>query len=941
MTPSENDPGDLRRAAEKRLKESSVSDKLLSQAELQRLQHELQVYRVELEIQNEELSSAMAELEVSLKRYVDLFESAPVGYFNLNSEGVILDVNPAGTRLVGLEFHRLKGSKFGLLLAEADRSLFAEILTDVLATGVSHSGDLTIMTEGGEKKFIRLEASGSSFSDVCQVVLLDLTERKQVEDKLRLSDLALKAISEGVVITAADKKIRWVNQGFELMTGYSWAEWQGKTCLQIQGALTDPKTIAEIRQAIRNGAEFHGEILNYRKNKETFWNELSISPIHDERGELSHFIGVVRDITSRKQIQQEKQVIDERLRFALKASNVGLWNWDIRTNTVYFSPEWKSQLGYSDHEIENRHEEWASRVHPEEFPLVLEHREKYLAGKITTYDVEFRMRHKDGSWRWINARGDVRYDGSGNQIGMLGCHIDITEQKSAVESLQLMKFCVDHTADPVYWVSREGSIQYINDACSVQLGYSRDELLRMSIWDLDVVPDYQPGRWEKHFDEIKIQGNIILETRHRAKNGREFPIEVSANYVKIGNRELNFAFTRDISERKQAEDERRKLQEQMLHAQKLEGLGVMASGIAHDFNNLLTAMLGNASLARMQLPKESRVGSFLDEIESAAKSAAKLTSQMLAYSGKGRFDISPLRIDSLVSETIQLLKTVVSKKVKICPKLDPAACEGDVSQVQQVIMNLITNASDAFQGEAGEVYVRTGLRRFDSASLYSPYVADQIPPGEYVFIEVEDNGCGMSKETLAKIFDPFFSTKMTGRGLGLAAVLGIIRSHRGTIKVASELGLGTTFEVLLPAIETIVPQDSIAADKVNSIGNRTILIVDDEEFVRRFLSSCVETAGFSVLTAADGCKGLDAFRQHSAKISLVLLDLTMPRKGGLEVLKELREQSLDLPVLIMSGYSEHEISLQKGGAGPCEFIQKPFSPDELISRINSLLASNH
>ncbi len=936
-----NEPDDLRRAAEKRLKDNSTSGKLLSQAELQRLQHELQVYQVELEIQNEELCAAKAEIDVSLKRYVDLFETAPVGYFNLNSEGVILDVNPAGISLVGLDFHLLKGSKFGLLLAEADRSLFTTILADVLATGAKHSGELTIVREGGEKRFIRLEACGSSFSNICQVVLIDLTVRKQVEDKLRLSDLALKAISEGVVITTADKKIRWVNQEFESMTGFTWSEWEGKTCVQIQGVLTDPKTVAEIRHAVRNGREFHGEILNYRKNRDAFWNELSISPIRDERGALTHFIGVVRDITSRKQIEKEKQNSDERLKFALKASNVGLWHWDIQTNTVYFSPEWKSQLGYADDEISNRHDEWVSRVHPDERSFVLEHREKYLAGKITAYDVEFRMRHKDGTWRWINARGDVRYDENGNQIGMLGCHIDITEQKSAIESLQLMKFCVDHTADPVYWISREGRIQYVNHACCSQLGYSRDELLSMSIWELDFVADYQPGLWEKHFEEIKRRGNIILETRHRAKNGREFPVEVNANYVKIGNRELNFAFARDISERKQAEEERRKLHAQLQHAQKLEGLGVMASGIAHDFNNLLTSMLGNASLARMQLQQKSPIEGYLDEIESAATNAAKLTGQMLAYSGKGRFVIQPLQLDVVVNQTMHLLNTIISKNVEICLNLEPASFEGDASQVQQIIMNLMTNASDAFQGQPGQIRVRTGIRTLDASSLYSPFVPDVLTAGEYAFVEVEDNGCGMSVETLAKIFDPFFSTKMTGRGLGLAAVLGIIRSHHGTIKVASELGRGTCFEVLFPSIKATKLQSPNEPDEPVASPKGTILIVDDEEFVRRFLGKCVQSAGFSVLTASDGGEGLDVFRQHTKEISLVILDLTMPRKNGLEVLKELRSQSVDLPVLMMSGYSEQDVSLQTSGVGACAFIQKPFSPNELISRIGTLLSSRN
>jgi PAS domain S-box-containing protein len=777
MNHFENEPVLLRRAAEMRLKENTPVGDVLSEEELRRLQRELQVREIELEIQNEQLCAARAEIDAGLKRFVDLFNSAPVGYFNLNSNGVIVDVNLAGSKLVGIDVQRLRESKFNLLLAETDQVCFARILADVFATGASETAELTITAGRGVKKDVRLEASLSSDCDACQVILIDMTEQKQLESKLLLSDLALKAVSQGVVIMNVDQKILWVNKAFELITGYSQSEVVGQTWHFFQGGSADSQVLAVKRNSENQVTDFRFEIRNYRKDGSEYWNDLLISPICNSKGELTHSIGVIRDITSRKRSDEQLQRNDQRLTFAMKASNMGLWDWDFQSNNVYFSREWKSQLGYADDEIENRRGEWESRLHPDDRPIAIERLEQYLTGKLASYNAEFRLRHKDGSWRWVNALGEVLRDKNGNQTRMIGCHIDITERKLAVESLQLMKFCVDNTADGVAWISRDGRILYVNDAGCSQLGYSRDELLTMLISDIDVVPDYQPDLWEAHFEDIKRRGTIILETRHRARNGRVFPVEVSANYVKIGDLELNFAFMRDISERKRAEEERRQLQEQMLHAQKLEGLGAMASGIAHDFNNLLTAMLGNASLARMELPQESSVDCYLDEIESAAKSAAKLTSQMLAYSGKGQFVIQPLRLDSLVNETIHLLKTVVAKNVEIFLNLEPASFEGDSAQAQQIIMNLITNASDAFQGRSGEIFVRTGIRNVDAAALYSPYVPDELPAGDYAFVEVEDDGCGMSEETLVKIFDPFFSTKMTGRGLGLAAVLGIIRSH--------------------------------------------------------------------------------------------------------------------------------------------------------------------
>ncbi len=936
MNPPESDPDPLRRIAELRLKERSASGVFQSEDDVRRMQHELQVYQIELEMQNEELVAARGEIESSLKRYADLFDNAPASYFNLNPEGLISDVNLAGSRLIGIEKQQLQGRKFGLFLAETDRPSFTEILADIFATGIKRSSDLTIIRDEGTPCKARAEATLSSDGEECRLILVDLTAKNLSDEKLRLSDLALKAISQGVIITGVDKRIRWSNDAFESITGYSKSEILGQTCHFVQGELTDPKTVAAIRHAVMSGTDFHGNILNYRKNGDVFWNELSISPIRNEHGELTHFIGVIRDITRRKRSEEAKKDSDERLKFAMKASNIGLWDWDFQTNQVRYSREWKNQLGYDEDEMKDEYYEWERRVHPLDFAFAAEVREKYLKREIPNYNVEFRMIHKDGSWRWINARGEVLCDNQGKQIGMLGCHIDITEQKRAVESLQLMKFCVDRTADAVFWISREGRILYVNDSVCKERGYSREQLLGMSIFDLDVNPEYQQDSWKKHFEELKHRGTITLETRHRTKDGRLFPIEINANYVHIGDKELNFAFGRDITERKLAEDERHRLELQILHTQKLESLGVLAGGIAHDFNNLLTAILGHASLARMELPHGSSACSSLEEIEKAARNAADLTNQMLAYSGKGRFVIEPLRLDALVHEMITLLKTVVSKKVRILTSLEPSLFDGDATQARQVIMNLITNASDAFEGNEGEIHVRTGIRNLYAASLVSRFVPESLPEGPYAFLEIEDNGCGMSEETLLKIFDPFFSTKTSGRGLGLAAVLGIIRGHCGTIKVESEPGKGTRFLVLFPAISAMAPKDSGQKEINRCIGDGTILIVDDEIAVRRFLQKCLEKAGFSVLSAADGREGLDVFDQHSAEISAVLLDLTMPYMNGLEVLKELRRRSANVPVLMMSGFSELDVSTQMTEAENCVFIQKPFSTNALVTRICQL-----
>jgi PAS domain S-box-containing protein len=392
----------------------------------------------------------------------------------------------------------------------------------------------------------------------------------------------------------------------------------------------------------------------------------------------------------------------------------------------------------------------------------------------------------------------------------------------------------------------------------------------------------------------------------------------------------------DIGERKRAEDERRRLEAQIQHAQKLESIGVLAGGIAHDFNNLLTAVLGHASLALMQLPEESLACPMLREIETAAQRAAELTQQLLAYAGKGAFLIRPLRLDKLVHEMTKLLHTVVSKKAVIELNLEPAMMVGDATQIRQVVMNLITNASEALEGNVGVIRVATGVRHAPAAYLRSPFLPEELPAGDYAYVEVEDDGCGMSEQTLARIFDPFFTTKFKGRGLGLAAVLGIVRSHRSLIKVASTTGRGTMFEVLFPSAPA-APEATLPRPAPLPRKQGTVLVVDDEPSVRHFAQGVLESAGFRVRTAADGREALEVCLRDGREFAAVLLDLTMPRMDGLEVLRQLRDLGADLPVLVMSGYSEQDVASRLAGLGTTDVIQKPFHPRDLIAHLCQML----
>lgn len=401
---------------------------------------------------------------------------------------------------------------------------------------------------------------------------------------------------------------------------------------------------------------------------------------------------------------------------------------------------------------------------------------------------------------------------------------------------------------------------------------------------------------------------------------------------------------RDITERKRAEENRRELEEQLQHVQKLESLGVLAGGIAHDFNNLLVGVMGNADLAMLEITPDSPARPYIEKIEATGRRAADLTREMLAYSGKGTFVIEPLHLGKLAEAIGQLLEASISKTavLKCDSEPDLPLIKGDASQLQQVIMNLITNASDAIGDHPGVITVSIKSMEADRTYLSKTYLNDGLEKGRYVCLEVSDTGCGMDDDVRARAFEPFFSTKFAGRGLGLAAVLGIIRGHKGAIKVYSEPGQGTTFKVLFPAIthgeegprrEAAPKEEALAGWR----GSGAVLIADDEEAVRDVAQSISEEHGFTVLTAGDGRQAVEIFHQHSGEIKLVLLDLTMPVMSGVEAFEKIHGMRPDIPIILSSGFSKQELTGRFLGKGPAAFIQKPYSATELVTKFRHVL----
>jgi len=383
--------------------------------------------------------------------------------------------------------------------------------------------------------------------------------------------------------------------------------------------------------------------------------------------------------------------------------------------------------------------------------------------------------------------------------------------------------------------------------------------------------------------------------------------------------------------------ERRRLEAKLQQTQRLESLGVLAGGIAHDFNNLLMSVLGNASLARRVLPEGSPAQTRLRDVETAAQRASELTNDLLAYSGSGHVASETLVLKDVVGELATLLQTVISKKATlVLDHGDAAAIDADPGQLRQVIMNLITNASDALGDDSGTITLTTGTRQLDDAFRTDAPASDALVPGRYAVLEVRDSGAGMDEETRGRVFDPFFSTKLTGRGLGMAAVLGIVRGHRGAIRIESTPGRGTVATVLLPLSERPLPDTEAPVPGVPLQVRGAVLVVDDDRMVRTLLDSVLREAGFEVITAADGESGLAQFAEHADRIQLVLLDMTMPRMGGREVVAAMRRRAPGARIVLMSGYTADSVERLTRMPG-VRFLKKPFRMEALFDELRALM----
>jgi PAS domain S-box-containing protein len=645
------------------------------------------------------------------------------------------------------------------------------------------------------------------------------------------------------------------------------------------------------------------------------------------------------EINGRQQAEKEFHQIEKRFREMADNIREVFWLFDwIEQKVIYVSPAYETIWGRSVEDLYHRYEEWAESIYPDDLEYADESFQAIAqtgGGEIR----EYRIVRPDGSVRWVSDRGFAIKDDSGNVVRIAGIAEDITDRKRAEmalrESEERFRELAELMPETIFEIDLDSNLTYVNRNAFNYFGYTRSDL-KKGLKSLDMlIPKDRERAAENTAKILKGENTGINEYTALRKDGSTFPVMVhSAPIIKQGMPAGLRGFIIDITDRKKAEEERRKLEVQFQQAQRFEALGTLAGGIAHDFNNLLMNIQGNTSLMLCEIKKSHPYYNMLKNIEKQVKSGTRLTRQMLGYARKGKFNVKAIELNKVVHESAE---TFGRTRKEITIQRDFAdhlyAVEADRGQIEQVLLNLYVNAADAMPG-GGHLHLKT--KNVSHLRIKSDQYKPQ--PGNYVQLTISDSGIGMDQHTLEHIFDPFFTTKEMGRGtgLGLASVYGIIKSHDGYIDVTSEKGQGTTFTIFLPAThKTVEDQAGAAAELIR--GSGTLLVVDDEELVLDVAANMLEKLGYTALKAHNGGDAVDIFKARKDEIKMVVLDIIMPDMGGREVYDKIKMINPDVKVLLSSGYSVDGQAIELLERGCDGFMQKPFTMEELSGKVEQIL----
>jgi two-component system, cell cycle sensor histidine kinase and response regulator CckA len=772
-------------------------------------------------------------------------------------------------------------------------------------------------------------------------MLTDITERKQAEEALLESENKFRSFAEQAITginIIQDGVFKYVNPKFAEMFGYTVEECLNGMPFKNLVYAEDLATVEEqVGRRISGGTgAAHYTFRGLKRNGQIFHVEIYGSAIVYQGKPAS--TGTILDITERKRAEKALAESEEKYRRIVETANEGICAADADNLVTYVNQKMADMLGYLPEEIIGK--PLTHFFFPED---LADHQEKWshrIQGLGETY--ERRFRRSDGGECWTNISVTVIRSEDGRFTGAFGMLTDITERKQAEIALRMSeeRFSRFFRASPVGTsILRliDNKFADVNDVFLGLFGYTREEVIGQNPLDLGIWPD--PEDRVKMVEILKKQGRVKdFETRFRWKSGEIGDVLFSGEVIEVAGQQYLLGLTHDITERKRADKERKKLEQQLFQAQKIESVGRLAGGVAHDFNNMLGVIIGRAELALNTHVSADQLQHNLKEILKAGLRSADLTRQLLAFARKQTAILQILDLNSTIPDMLKMLRRLIGEDIGLSwqPGPDLWKVKIDPSQVDQILANLVVNARDAISG-IGSITMRSeNVVIDDSISTETP----EFIPGEYVLLTVSDSGTGMSQEVRENIFEPFFTTKEVGKGtgLGLSTVYGIVKQNDGFIYVASEPGKGTTFKIYLPRFkaETAqVPPEEAAG--MPPAGTETILLVEDDEAILNLGKMILENLGYMVLAAQTPVDAVRLAEVHPGGLHLLITDVVMPEMNGRELAERLGAIRPNLKCLYMSGYTADVIAHRGIIDQGVSFIQKPFLSDDFAARVRQVL----
>ncbi len=736
-----------------------------------------------------------------------------------------------------------------------------------------------------------------------------------------------------VCIAGTDGYFKYLNPEWENVLGYTLKELLSKPLFDFIHPDDHETTQKEIEIQLKGGKTLNFE--NRYRCKDGSYKTLEWRATHSEGDKL---FAVAKDITDEKNSETALKKSEQRFALAMEFANDGLFDWNLETNEIYYSPVWKRLLGYDDDELPNDFSIWENLTDPEDVKRSWKMQNELINKKRKRFEMEFKMKHKNGQWIDILSRANAIFDENNKAIRIVGTHVDITEKKKAEREIKKQKERAErylNLAGIIFVaLNRKGEVTLINQKGCDTLGYQSSEIIGKN-WFENYIP-----KWLRNdlvpISNLLLNGDTELveyyENPILTKNGEEKLIAWHNTILKDETGDIigHLSAGEDITEKRQME-------EQLQQAQKMESIGTLAGGIAHEFNNILSIIIGNNELIMEDLPEWSLSRESCEEIRLAGIRARDIVKHLLTFSRQDDSTKKSLDIASVTKEALKLIRATTPSNIEIRDRISSECLPifGDSTQIHQILINLCNNAADALPVSGGRIDIE--LYNLDMEKNKFPS-ASGLSPGKYLQLQVRDNGIGMDTETLEKIFDPYFTTKDVGKGsgIGLAVVHGIVKNHGGSINCKSTKGQGSVFTILIPAYKGPITEETDNKDILSGHGEK-ILYVDDEPSIAKLGKRHLDSMGYNSHSTTDPYEALKMIRDEPHRFDLVISDMAMPQMPGDQLIAEILNINPKLPTIICTGYSSRMSETKASEMGVKAFVMKPLNKSELSEKVRLIL----